>query len=74
MIESTIAVKESESVFPKLMEATNNPGRVVLFSKNGSGTVIKECSKDMYKVGYWSAGWCMTTFKNFNEPITLRNV
>ena len=62
--------EEKETVYPILME--NEEGKVVLFTKERTGTVVHGPTRVHY-LGYWSESWYMGVFKPFNREITLSN-
>ena len=70
----TVEVKNSEEVkeldFPKLMKGSS--GVVVWFRSHGEGTVIIG-TKCGYIAGDYEGDFSMTTFKDFNEELILKN-
>ena len=67
-IKKTPVTKTPKS-FPKLMK---NKMYVVLFSHMNRGTVVHKLSLGgSYTVGYHTAEWGMTDFKDTDETVTL---
>ena len=60
--------------FPKLMNSKIT-GNIVFFEKHGVGTVIHlgERNDDAWVMGEHSDDFDMTTFTDYNEPVTLQN-
>ncbi len=63
---------KAEKPFPKLM--ISESGRIVLFSKLGCGTVLREPEVETaYSIGHYSDTWSLTKFTDFNGTVTLSN-
>ena len=63
--------KEPEITYPCLMESTITPGRVILFTEQGKGTVIAE-PDGVYNLGYAASMWDMN-FKPYQGAVILEN-
>ena len=58
--------------YPKIMRNTKND-LVVLMNHSGIGMVIATGSLHL-PIGYYSDGWEIQFFVDYNKPITLENV
>ena len=62
-------VKKKPKSFPKLMKSSTC---VVLFTHSNKGTVVHKLKLDgAYIVGYHTAEWDMSRFKDTDETVTL---
>jgi hypothetical protein len=65
--------------FPKLMVLVNSDGEienelVVIFKRFSEGTIINvDPSSEDWNIGDYSSGWHMTSFRDYQGEITLRN-
>ena len=57
--------------FPKLMQTKQ--GSLVLFDKEGCGTVIDHINPDVRPVGMYREDWDMSYFLDFYGEVTLSN-
>ena len=70
-VEAKEALKNDK--FPLLM-ISRESGNVVLFTKNGYGTILMATTKEKeHQLGYFSNCWNMDYFRPFNGEITLTN-
>ena len=61
--------KETAKSFPKLMEGNNKI--IVLFSREGRGTIIHAGIGGCYNMGYYSSYWDMDNFKDCPKELTI---
>lgn len=64
--------KEPEITYPCLMESTTIPGRVILFTEQGKGTVVAE-PDGVYQLGYAASIWDMEHFRPYRGAVILEN-
>ncbi len=68
--------KTKSKEFPKLM-SNKSYDFIVLFEEHGKGIVVYNEEEDKsfphYVIGYYSEGWVMDRFKDFNGKLTLKN-
>jgi len=56
---------------PKLM--VGEEGQVVMFHDYGKGIVVVS-SVDIQPIGHYATNWYMPQFKDYNKPVTIKNV
>lgn len=78
MVTATITPDDpTPKSFPKLMILNSThpySGRIVLFTEERKGTVIRlSVNEDYLTVGYFDTKWNMDIFSDFSGTITLKN-
>lgn len=70
---SKLSIVHSEKSFPKLMESIYD-GTIVLFIKPNAGIKIHGNNSSRSSFEDFTDDWNMTSFIDYNYPITLENV